>query len=104
MNSSLISHVYWDTLYKNENIIKFSYIFYLFTLDEHWNAKLDILLQWKPENYATERQHHSVFDVVTSQTKLISNLFNYLSSYMGLLESKLSLPMPDFSGYHATWI
>ena len=36
--------------------------------------KLDILLQWEPENYGTERQHHSVFDVVTSQTKLITNL------------------------------
>jgi len=35
--------------------------------------KLDILLQWEQENYG-ERQHHSVFDVVTSQTKLISNL------------------------------
>ena len=36
--------------------------------------KLDILLQWEPENYGTERQHHSVIDVVTSQTKIISNL------------------------------
>ena len=53
-------------------------------------SKLDILLQWEPENYGTERQHHSVFDVVTSQTKLISNLLNHLTSYMGLLESKLS--------------
>ena len=63
------------------------------------------MLQWELENYGKERQHHSVFDViVTSQTRLIRNLLNHLSSYMGLLESKLSLPMPDFSGYHATWI
>ena len=48
------------------------------------------MLQWEPENYGTERQHHSVFNViVTSQTKLIGNLLNHLSSLKCL------------SGYHA---
>ena len=27
--------------------------------------KLNILLQYEPENYGTERQHHNVFCVVT---------------------------------------
>ena len=26
-------------------------------------SKLDILLQWEPENYGIERQHYSVFDI-----------------------------------------
>ncbi len=63
------------------------------------------MIQWEPENYGTERQHHSVFNViVTSQTKLISNLLNHLSSYMGLLEYKLSSSYARFSGYHAAHV
>ena len=63
-------------------------------------SKLNSLLQWEPEIYGTERQHHSVFDViVTSQTKLISNWLNHLSFYMGL-SLNCRLPMPEFSCYH----
>ena len=46
------------------------------------------MLQWEPENYGTEIQHCSVFDVVTYQKKY--NLSNHLFSCMGLLESKMS--------------
>ena len=54
-------------------------------------SNLEIWLQWEPENYGTERQHHSVVDViVTSKTKLISNLLHPSFSYMGQLQSKLS--------------
>ena len=38
-------------------------------------------MQWEPENYGTERQHYSVFDVVTKQQILISNLLNQLLSF-----------------------
>ena len=56
------------------------------------------------ENQKTKRQHHSVFHVVTKQKNLISNLLNHLFSfYKGLLESKMSLSMPEFSGYPATY-
>ena len=37
------------------------------------------------------RKHHSLFYVVTKQKKIISNLLNQLFSYMGLLESKMSV-------------
>ena len=45
-------------------------------------SKLDILLQWEPENYGIGlgRQHYSVFDVVTKPKKIISYLLNHLSS------------------------
>ena len=60
------------------------------------------MLQWESENYGIGRQHHSVFNViVTSHTKFIRNLLNHLSSYMCLLESKMSSFYARVFGYHA---
>ena len=45
------------------------------------------MLHWEPENYGTDGQHHSVFDVVTKHKTLIRNVFNHLFNYMGLLKN-----------------
>ena len=58
------------------------------------------MLQWEPENFGTERQHYSVFDVFTKQKIVI---IKSLIQSNGMLESKSLLPMPEFSGYQAVY-
>ena len=58
----------------------------------------------RTRKYGTEKQNYSLFDAVTSQQKMISNLLNHLSSYIGLrLSLKCRLSMLEISGYHVAY-